>query len=141
MRCGKRALQHSLCSARSKGNRPEYSCCSRGSRRRFICSALTLMHGAKFCYGRGSCCFHQILSACDGIRNDCRSLRDHAGSRASLCLFRLRMHDHLGEWIKGMKRQLSSALSDSSVRPTRIPGQILSSLWQPGFHDHLLRSK
>ena len=46
----------------------------------------------------------------------------------------------LSEWIKGMKRQLNSALSDCSVRPTRISGQILSSLWQPGFHDHLLRS-
>jgi len=46
----------------------------------------------------------------------------------------------LSEWIKGMKQQLSSALSDSSVWPTRIPGQILSSLWQPGFHDHVLRS-
>jgi putative transposase len=46
----------------------------------------------------------------------------------------------LSEWIKGMKRQLSSALAESSVRPTEIPGQLLSSLWQPGFHDHLLRS-
>jgi REP element-mobilizing transposase RayT len=47
----------------------------------------------------------------------------------------------LSEWIKGMKRQLSSALAESSVRPMVIPGgQLMSSLWQPGFHDHLLRS-
>ena len=46
----------------------------------------------------------------------------------------------LGEWIKGMKRELSLSLPRSSVWPTRIPGQLSSSIWQPGFHDHLLRS-
>jgi REP element-mobilizing transposase RayT len=46
----------------------------------------------------------------------------------------------LGAWIKGLKRHLDSALAGSGSERARAPGQNLSSFWQPGFHDHLLRS-
>jgi putative transposase len=46
----------------------------------------------------------------------------------------------LSEWIKGLKRQLDNALLSVGHKPSKRPGQKLSSFWQPGFHDHLLRS-
>jgi serpin B len=41
---------------------------------------------------------------------------------------------------KGLKRQLDNALLSVGHKPSKRPGQKLSSFWQPGFHDHLLRS-
>jgi putative transposase len=46
----------------------------------------------------------------------------------------------LGEWIKGLKKCLGSALRSSGIKATSRAGQQLRSFWQPGFHDHLLRS-
>ena len=46
----------------------------------------------------------------------------------------------LSEWMKGLKRELDRVLLSIGRRPARRPGQKLSSFWQPGFHDRLLRS-
>ncbi|HWB58401.1 MAG TPA: hypothetical protein VG733_02875, partial [Chthoniobacteraceae bacterium] len=46
----------------------------------------------------------------------------------------------LGEWIKGLKRHLGSALQSTGATPRQLGHQELQSFWQPGFHDHLLRS-
>jgi putative transposase len=46
----------------------------------------------------------------------------------------------LGEWIKGLKKHLGTALRSAGIRITSLTGQQLRSFWQPGFHDHLLRS-
>jgi hypothetical protein len=46
----------------------------------------------------------------------------------------------LGVWIKGLKRDLSRVLLSTKSKPLRFAGQKLSSFWQPGFNDHLLRS-
>jgi putative transposase len=46
----------------------------------------------------------------------------------------------LGAWIKGLKRELDRILHSMRRDPVRLPGQRLASFWQPGFHDHLLRS-
>ena len=46
----------------------------------------------------------------------------------------------LGTWIKGLKRQLDRSLLSLGAQPFAVPGQKLRSFWQPGFHDHLLRS-
>jgi REP element-mobilizing transposase RayT len=46
----------------------------------------------------------------------------------------------LSAWIKGLKRHLDSALTASGSERVRVTGQKLASFWQPGFHDHLLRS-
>jgi hypothetical protein len=43
-------------------------------------------------------------------------------------------------WIKGLKRELDSVLRSIQCEPAKIAGQKLCSFWQPGFHDHLLRS-
>jgi putative transposase len=46
----------------------------------------------------------------------------------------------LSDWIKGLKRQLDLSLATSGAQRIRLEGQKLVSFWQPGFHDHLLRS-
>jgi putative transposase len=46
----------------------------------------------------------------------------------------------LSDWIKGLKRGLDRVLAASGSEPVRLRGQNLASFWQPGFHDHLLRS-
>ncbi len=46
----------------------------------------------------------------------------------------------LGTWIKGLKRYLDRCLLSLGIQPCALPGQKLRSFWQPGFHDHLLRS-
>jgi len=46
----------------------------------------------------------------------------------------------LSEWMKGLKRELDRVLLSIGRRPARRPGQKLSSFWQPGFRDRLLRS-
>ena len=46
----------------------------------------------------------------------------------------------LGNWIRGLKRNLDAALAREGQKPARIAGQKLSSFWQPGSFDHLLRS-
>jgi len=46
----------------------------------------------------------------------------------------------LGTWIKGLKRELDHVLLSIEYRPVHVAGQKLSSFWQPGFNDHLLRS-
>ncbi|MFN2476977.1 MAG: transposase [Chthoniobacterales bacterium] len=46
----------------------------------------------------------------------------------------------LSDWIKGLKRHLDEALVACGAQRVRSKGQKLASFWQPGFHDHLLRS-
>ncbi len=46
----------------------------------------------------------------------------------------------LSTWIKGLKRELDRVLLSMGREPVKRPGQKLSSFWQPGFHDRLLRS-
>lgn len=46
----------------------------------------------------------------------------------------------LGVWIRGLKRHLDCALTETGAKPVVISSQKLRSFWQPGFHDHLLRS-
>jgi len=46
----------------------------------------------------------------------------------------------LREWIKGLKKYLGTALRSAGTGITSSTGQQLRSFWQPGFHDHLLRS-
>ena len=46
----------------------------------------------------------------------------------------------LGEWIKGLKRRLDGALAKWGASVSAVPGQKLRTFWQPGFHDHVLRS-
>ena len=46
----------------------------------------------------------------------------------------------LSEWIKGLKRHLDKVLTASGCERVRVRSQKLASFWQPGFHDHLLRS-
>jgi len=46
----------------------------------------------------------------------------------------------LGDWIKGLKRELDRVLLSIGHEPAQIRGQRLCSFWQPGFNDHLLRS-
>lgn len=46
----------------------------------------------------------------------------------------------LSTWVKGLKRELDPILLDTGSQPAKYPGQQLCSFWQPGFHDHLLRS-
>lgn len=41
---------------------------------------------------------------------------------------------------EGLKRHLDKCLLVLGAKPFAIPGQKLNSFWQPGFHDHLLRS-
>jgi len=46
----------------------------------------------------------------------------------------------LSTWVKGLKRELDRVLLSMGHQPVKLPGQKLSSFWQPGFDDHLLRS-
>jgi putative transposase len=46
----------------------------------------------------------------------------------------------LSTWIKGLRRELDRILLSMGRKPINRPGQKLRSFWQPGFHDHLLRS-
>jgi putative transposase len=45
----------------------------------------------------------------------------------------------LGAWVRGLKRQLGTMIEKQGVRPYVLSGMKLSSLWQPGFFDHVLR--
>ena len=45
----------------------------------------------------------------------------------------------LGQWMKGLKRQLGNALTQQGHTPQRVPNGKLQSFWQPGFFDHVLR--
>ncbi len=46
----------------------------------------------------------------------------------------------LGAWVKGLKRELNRVLLSTGHQPVQLKGQKLSSFWQPGFNDHLLRN-
>jgi putative transposase len=46
----------------------------------------------------------------------------------------------LGVWIKGLKRDLDRVLLSMGSNPLQFAGQKLSSFWQPGFNDHVLRN-
>ncbi|MBA3961030.1 MAG: histidinol-phosphate transaminase [Chthoniobacterales bacterium] len=46
----------------------------------------------------------------------------------------------LGTWVKGLKRALEKTLLAAGEKPVALDKQTLSSFWQPGFHDHILRS-
>jgi hypothetical protein len=46
----------------------------------------------------------------------------------------------LGAWVKGLKRELDRVLLSTGHQPVQLKGQKLSSFWQSGFNDHLLRS-
>jgi len=46
----------------------------------------------------------------------------------------------LGVWIKGLKHGVDRVLLSMESKPLQFAGQKLSSFWQPGFHDHVLRS-
>jgi putative transposase len=46
----------------------------------------------------------------------------------------------LGAWVKGLKHELDRVLLSTGHKPVRLTGQKLSSFWQPGFNDHLLRT-
>jgi REP-associated tyrosine transposase len=46
----------------------------------------------------------------------------------------------LGAWVKGLKRELDRVVLSAGHQPVRVTGQKLSSFWQLGFNDHLLRS-
>ncbi|MFL6542011.1 MAG: REP-associated tyrosine transposase [Chthoniobacterales bacterium] len=46
----------------------------------------------------------------------------------------------LSEWIRALKRYLDRTLSQQNRTLPKILSQKLASFWQPGFHDHLLRS-
>jgi REP element-mobilizing transposase RayT len=46
----------------------------------------------------------------------------------------------LGAWVRGLKRELDRVLLSTRHQPVQLRGQKLSSFWQPGFNDHLLRS-
>lgn len=39
-----------------------------------------------------------------------------------------------------MKQRLGKTLAKLGHEPTTIPGSKISSFWQPGFFDHLLRN-
>jgi len=47
----------------------------------------------------------------------------------------------LGRWVGGLKHHLHSSLLELGHQPPAHAGQKLSSFWQPGFHDHLLRNE
>jgi REP element-mobilizing transposase RayT len=46
----------------------------------------------------------------------------------------------LSTWVKGLKRELGRVLLSVGCEPAKRSGQKLSSFWQPGFHDRLLRT-
>jgi putative transposase len=46
----------------------------------------------------------------------------------------------LGAWVKGVKRELDRVLLSTGHQPVQLTGQKLSSFWQPGFNDHVLRN-
>jgi putative transposase len=46
----------------------------------------------------------------------------------------------LSTWIKGLKREIDRVLFSMGREPAKRPREKLCSFWQPGFHDHLLRS-
>jgi len=46
----------------------------------------------------------------------------------------------LGAWVRGLKRELDRVLLSTGHQPVQLTGQKLSSFWQPGFNDHLLRN-
>lgn len=45
----------------------------------------------------------------------------------------------LRRWESGLKRCLGNVLISNGHKPAMIPGSKLTSFWQPGFFDHLLR--
>jgi putative transposase len=46
----------------------------------------------------------------------------------------------LGTWVKGLKRHLDRILLSTGHQPLQLARQKLSSFWQPGFNDRVLRS-
>jgi len=46
----------------------------------------------------------------------------------------------VGRWVKGLKRSLDDALRRAGHKPAILNTSKLSSFWQPGAFDHLLRS-
>jgi putative transposase len=46
----------------------------------------------------------------------------------------------LGAWVKGLKRELDRVLLSMGSQRVQLAGQKLSSFWQPGFNDHVLRN-
>jgi len=46
----------------------------------------------------------------------------------------------LGAWVKGLERELDRVLLSTGHQAVQLPGQKLSSFWQPGFNDHVLRN-
>lgn len=46
----------------------------------------------------------------------------------------------LGVWIKGLKRDIDRVLLSLKSKRLQFADQTLRSFWQPGFHDHVLRS-
>jgi len=45
-----------------------------------------------------------------------------------------------GAWVKGLKRELDRVLLSTGSQRVQLAGQKLSSFWQPGFNDHVLRN-
>jgi putative transposase len=45
----------------------------------------------------------------------------------------------VGRWVKGLKRCLDDALRKAGQKPAVLNKSKLSSFWQPGAFDHLLR--
>ena len=46
----------------------------------------------------------------------------------------------VSRWVKGLKRCLDDALQQAGHKPAVLSRSKLSSFWQPGAFDHLLRS-
>ena len=55
------------------------------------------------------------------------------------CFVRMSGESSLGEWVKVLKQTLGKTLKTLGHTPANLPGQSLSSYWQPGFFDHLMR--
>jgi REP element-mobilizing transposase RayT len=47
----------------------------------------------------------------------------------------------VGRWVKGLKRCLGDALQQAERKPAVLKTSVLSSYWQPGAFDHLLRTE
>ena len=47
----------------------------------------------------------------------------------------------LGRWVEGLKRHLDASLKSQGHTPATLHRSRLSSFWQPGVFDHLLRNE